>query len=120
MAGDAALTFDPRDEAAIRAAVQRLLTDPGLREELARRGRAQAARFSWAAAAEATWGVYDRVLATPAPAGVARRIGAHPRIVPATALAAARPHGPQRTRLPGPRAARRRPPRDLRRARPAT
>jgi glycosyltransferase involved in cell wall biosynthesis len=65
VAGDAALTFDPRDEAAIREAVVRLLSDAGLREELAARGREQAARFSWAAAAEGTWAAYDAVLRRP-------------------------------------------------------
>jgi FkbM family methyltransferase len=98
VAGDAALTFDPLDEAAIRDAVSRLLGDAELREELAARGRAQAARFSWEAAAAGTWAAYDGVLAQAdraAPAshglrgraqGVARRVGAHPRVEPATAL----------------------------------
>jgi FkbM family methyltransferase len=109
VAGDAALTFDPLDEAAIRDAVARLLHDTELREDLARRGREQAARFSWEAAAERTWAAYDRVLAQAAASqragsargtgpvgsrrgvcgralGVARRIGADPRVEPATAL----------------------------------
>jgi glycosyltransferase involved in cell wall biosynthesis len=59
VAGDAALTFDPLDEAAIREAVARLLGDAALRSELARRGREQAARFSWEAAAEGTWRAYE-------------------------------------------------------------
>ncbi|HET8952490.1 MAG TPA: FkbM family methyltransferase [Solirubrobacteraceae bacterium] len=87
VAGDAALTFDPLDEAAIRDAVSRLLGDAELRQELAARGREQAARFSWEAAAEGTWAAYDRVLAARRhPAGLLRRIGAHPRVEPATAL----------------------------------
>ena len=64
VAGDAALLFDPRDERAIRAAVACLLGDPSLRESLAQRGREQAARFSWSAAAEGTWRVYHSVLGT--------------------------------------------------------
>ena len=69
VAGDAALTFDPLDEGAIRAAVERLLGDGALREELARRGREQAARFSWEAAAEGTWAAYDSVLQRAAERG---------------------------------------------------
>jgi hypothetical protein len=49
----------PLDEAAIRDAVARLLGDAELRGELARRGREQAARFSWQAAAEGTWRAYE-------------------------------------------------------------
>jgi FkbM family methyltransferase len=102
VAGDAALMFDPLDQGAIRAAVTRLLGDVQLREELARRGREQAARFSWEAAAEGTWAAYDAALATgghaasPPSTGAGgmrsravvalRRIGAHPRVEPATAL----------------------------------
>jgi glycosyltransferase involved in cell wall biosynthesis len=82
--GDAALLFDPLDEEAIRAAVARLLDDPALRAELARRGRIQAARFSWDAAATNTWRVYDRVIGargmgSPQQPGLLRRIaGRHP------------------------------------------
>ena len=67
VAGDAALTFDPLDEGAIRTAVERLLGDGALREELARRGREQAARFSWEAAAAGTWAAYETVLPARGP-----------------------------------------------------
>jgi len=53
VAGDAALLVDPTDTAALRAALERLLTEPELRGRLRARGKAQAARFSWAASAEA-------------------------------------------------------------------
>jgi glycosyltransferase involved in cell wall biosynthesis len=53
--GDAAVLFDPRDTAAIAAAIEDVLAR---REELAARGRRHAARFSWAATAAATVAVY--------------------------------------------------------------
>jgi glycosyltransferase involved in cell wall biosynthesis len=62
IAGDAALLFDPEDVGAIAAAIQRLLTEPDLRARLAERGRAQAARFTWKACAQATVASYERAL----------------------------------------------------------
>ncbi|WP_218054344.1 glycosyltransferase family 4 protein [Phenylobacterium immobile] len=46
VAGDAALLVDPYDPRAIGEAVRRLDGDAGLRDELSRRGLAQAARFT--------------------------------------------------------------------------
>jgi glycosyltransferase involved in cell wall biosynthesis len=63
VAGDAALLFDPLDTGAIAEALQRLVTDAGLRRELAAAGRARAERFSWDAAAAGTVATYRRVLA---------------------------------------------------------
>lgn len=57
--GDAALTVDPGDAAALRDALARLLGDPALRAELSRRGLERAAGFTWERAAEATWGVLE-------------------------------------------------------------
>lgn len=62
VAGDAALLVDPTDEGAIADALRRVLTEPSLREELSRRGRARAASFSWEATARATLDVYRGVL----------------------------------------------------------
>jgi glycosyltransferase involved in cell wall biosynthesis len=62
VAGDAALLFDPDDAAAIRSAVERLLTDSAERERLAARGRARAATFSWERTAELTAASYERAL----------------------------------------------------------
>jgi glycosyltransferase involved in cell wall biosynthesis len=45
--GGAAALIDPRSEEEIRAAIERLLTSPATREQLARDGRAQAQRFRW-------------------------------------------------------------------------
>jgi glycosyltransferase involved in cell wall biosynthesis len=49
--GDAGLLVTPGDSAALAAALRRLVADPGLADELARRAPAQAARFSWQRAA---------------------------------------------------------------------
>jgi glycosyltransferase involved in cell wall biosynthesis len=49
--GDAALYFDALDEASIARAMQRMVDEPGLRDELRRRGRARVAAMSWAEAA---------------------------------------------------------------------
>jgi glycosyltransferase involved in cell wall biosynthesis len=53
IAGDAALLVAPDDRAGFSAAMARLAGNPGLRRELAARGRARAASFTWTAAAEA-------------------------------------------------------------------
>jgi glycosyltransferase involved in cell wall biosynthesis len=58
VAGDAALLVDPEDDGALTDALRRVLTDLSLREDLARRGPAQAARFSWQATARATLAAY--------------------------------------------------------------
>jgi glycosyltransferase involved in cell wall biosynthesis len=47
VAGDAALTADPRSPEALADALQRVLTDEGLRQDLIARGLARAAQFSW-------------------------------------------------------------------------
>jgi glycosyltransferase involved in cell wall biosynthesis len=54
VAGDAALLVDPYDTGAIAAGLDRLLTDPALREDLAGRGRERAAGFTWERTAGAT------------------------------------------------------------------
>ena len=54
--GEAALLVDPHDEAAIAAAVDRVLSEPALRERLVAAGRALAARHSWARTAALTRG----------------------------------------------------------------
>ena len=45
--GDAALMIDPYEPGAIADAMQRVLTDAGLRADLSRRGLARAREFSW-------------------------------------------------------------------------
>ena len=51
VAGNAALLVDPLDENAIGAALLRLYTDTGLRQELVQKGRARREAFSWDKAA---------------------------------------------------------------------
>jgi glycosyltransferase involved in cell wall biosynthesis len=60
--GEAALLFDPWDEGAITAALQRALGDQALRAELGRRGLARAAQLTWEAAAQQTAAVYAAAL----------------------------------------------------------
>jgi glycosyltransferase involved in cell wall biosynthesis len=57
--GDAALYFDPLDVEAMVGAIRRLLRDASLRDEMRRRGLAQATQFSWQRAAAETRAVYD-------------------------------------------------------------
>ena len=62
VAGDAALLVPATDEAALTAALARLLDDQALRARLAVAGPARAAGFSWAAAAERLWAAYGAAL----------------------------------------------------------
>ena len=48
-----------RDVEALAAALERLMSDDGLREQLIARGLERAAQFSWEKAAEQTWKVYQ-------------------------------------------------------------
>jgi glycosyltransferase involved in cell wall biosynthesis len=60
VAGEAALLFDPHDEAAIAEALRRLLDDPALREQLLARGLARVAEFTWERTARLTLESYRR------------------------------------------------------------
>jgi glycosyltransferase involved in cell wall biosynthesis len=62
VAGEAALLFDPRDESAIAAALERLLSDRELREQLRARGLARVAEFTWERTARLTLESYRRAL----------------------------------------------------------
>jgi glycosyltransferase involved in cell wall biosynthesis len=62
VAGEAALLFDPRDEAAIATAVVRLLSDPALAEDLRARGLARAREFTWERTARLTLESYERAV----------------------------------------------------------
>jgi alpha-1,3-rhamnosyl/mannosyltransferase len=61
--GDAALTVDPLDIAALIAAMQRVIGDEALANDLKQRGLLRAQAFSWQACAASTVGVYREVLA---------------------------------------------------------
>ncbi|MFI5010364.1 MAG: glycosyltransferase family 4 protein [Solirubrobacterales bacterium] len=62
VAGDAALLFDPHDESAIAAALEGLLADPALREDLRVRGLERAREFTWERTARLTLETYARAL----------------------------------------------------------
>ena len=62
VAGDAALMFDPHDEAAIAVALTRLLEDRDEAQRLREAGLARAAQFTWRRTAEATVRTYRRAL----------------------------------------------------------
>jgi glycosyltransferase involved in cell wall biosynthesis len=61
--GDAGLCVPPTDADALSEALLRLVTDDGLAADLARRGLARSAQFSWDKTAEATVRAYERMLA---------------------------------------------------------
>ncbi len=60
LAGEAALTVDPLDVAALAAAMRRVVDDAALRARMAEMGYAQAARFTWARAAQAALEALER------------------------------------------------------------
>jgi glycosyltransferase involved in cell wall biosynthesis len=62
VAGEAALLFDPTDAGAIAHALERLLNDGSLREDLRKRGVARVERFTWERTAHATLASYARAL----------------------------------------------------------
>lgn len=62
VAGDAALLFDPRSEPAIAGAIERLLGDAALADDLRARGLRRARLFTWQRTARLTLGSYARAL----------------------------------------------------------
>ena len=62
VAGDAALTFDPEDVGAMRAAIVRLLSDGAEADRLRAAGRARAQGFTWERTAQLTAAAYARTL----------------------------------------------------------
>jgi glycosyltransferase involved in cell wall biosynthesis len=65
VAGDAALLFDPRSEQEIAAAVERLLGDRALAEQLRAKGLERSRRFTWERTARLTLDSYARALGLP-------------------------------------------------------
>jgi len=61
VAGDAALFFPPDDAQALASAIETLLGNGSLAEQLRDKGLKQASRFSWERAAEETIAVYRAV-----------------------------------------------------------
>jgi glycosyltransferase involved in cell wall biosynthesis len=66
VAGDAAQLFDPLDTAALTEAIERLLHDEWLREDLIARGRARVKEFTWERTARGALQSYARALGLPA------------------------------------------------------
>jgi len=64
VAGDAALLVDPAAAGSIGAGLARLLGEPGLRSDLAARGRDRAAAFTWERTARATLDYLTSVTST--------------------------------------------------------
>jgi glycosyltransferase involved in cell wall biosynthesis len=62
VAGDAALLFDPTDQAAVKGAIRRLVQDEELRDALSARGQERARRFTWRRTAELTLASYRRAV----------------------------------------------------------
>jgi alpha-1,3-rhamnosyl/mannosyltransferase len=63
VAGDAALMVDPTSVTAIRAGLERLLTDAQLRADLSERGRVREREFNWARTAQMTLESYRGAIA---------------------------------------------------------
>jgi glycosyltransferase involved in cell wall biosynthesis len=62
LGGDAARYFDPADVEAMVAALEKVLADGALRDEMRCRGLEQAARFSWKRAAQETRALYEQLI----------------------------------------------------------
>ncbi|GEM_PF-3364967 len=84
VAGDAAMLFEPTDAAGVSHAMQKLLGSFTLREELRRKGLAQAAKFTWEKTARQTVAAWETMLgckaSAPSPAVVAVAAPATERI----------------------------------------
>ncbi|HEX5227588.1 MAG TPA: glycosyltransferase family 1 protein, partial [Bryobacteraceae bacterium] len=63
VAGDAALLVDPTDVKSIAGGLNRLTSDSGLRDRLAKAGFARAREFTWEKSVDATWKVYQELIA---------------------------------------------------------
>jgi glycosyltransferase involved in cell wall biosynthesis len=61
--GDAAVTVNPVDVAGLAEAMELVLSDTALRQEMIRKGIARARRFSWPAAAQTLLDLYGRTVA---------------------------------------------------------
>lgn len=62
VSGEAALHVDPENIEELATALQTTMESPGLRKELATRGLEWSAKFTWQAAVEKSWSVYQQLL----------------------------------------------------------
>lgn len=60
--GEAAHYFDPQNTQAMSDAINEVLTDKALRQDLIKKGHLQASKFSWQRTAEQTLSVYNQVV----------------------------------------------------------
>jgi glycosyltransferase involved in cell wall biosynthesis len=60
--GDAALLVNPYEESELAQAMWRITNDAAWRLQLSRAGIEQAKRFTWSAAAEKTWAIYQAIV----------------------------------------------------------
>ena len=60
--GDAAILIDPYEPDEIASALRRVLTEPGLRDDLRARGLARVKEFSWDRSVHRVREIYDEVL----------------------------------------------------------
>ena len=61
IAGEGALFIDPKSAADLRAALERVLDSPALREQLAEKGRARAKQYQWSRCAEKSLRFFERL-----------------------------------------------------------
>ncbi len=62
ISGGSALLVDPTDVSSISAALNRLIAEPQLRDDLGQKGRLHSSKFTWELAVEKTWAVYGELL----------------------------------------------------------
>jgi glycosyltransferase involved in cell wall biosynthesis len=62
VAGNAALLVDPYSVEEVQSALNQLMTDPGLRANLASLGRARAKCYTWDRAVQATYSIYQELV----------------------------------------------------------
>jgi glycosyltransferase involved in cell wall biosynthesis len=67
VAGDGAILVDPKQVSEIRRAIKRVMSEPGLRQELIARGTRNVARYSAAAIAKLYLELYEEVERGSAP-----------------------------------------------------
>jgi len=61
VAGDAALLVDPYSTEGLKSALERIVNDKDLRDELVEKGRERATRFDWQRSATEFWGIVDQL-----------------------------------------------------------
>jgi glycosyltransferase involved in cell wall biosynthesis len=64
VSGDAALTVNPKEHQSLATALERVLFENGLAEQLRASGSARVAQFTWASTAQGTIASYERALAS--------------------------------------------------------